>query len=571
MLKTIFSSLLFLSCFVIWVLPVGAQPGSTSEGEVDLVATFIEGNREKLLGNWDEALEKFEEVLEHDRDNAATAYEMARVYEAKKDLESAEKYARKAVAWDGENEWYRLYLADVFQKNGKDELAAEQYGELVKLQPHNEEFYKKWAYYLVRSSKPKEAIEVYDRLEAKMGITEDVIRHKHTLYMGMGDHKMAAAELERLVQKFPNSTAYLHLLATFREQTGEKKKAKEIYRKILEKDPTDARAKIALAEETKGNDRVLFLNSLKPVFEDPGTDLDTKIKEIIPYVKELANTGDKNLGTTLLALTSVLKTVHSDKAKAHSVMADVLYYSGRQNEALKEYQKTLELDDTKWPVWEQLLYIYADKKDFQKLVETSDDALDIFPNQATAFYLNGLGLNGLGKYGDALSSLQQALMVAARNARLKYDALIEMGKAYYHLKKYGKSNDAFEKALKINDNDPAVLKNYSYYLAARGEDLDKAKDLAARLNKAAPHHYVSEGAMAFVFYKMKDYPAAKEWLDLALQHGGNDDPAILEYYGDTLYQMGDTSGALQYWQQALDKGGDSELLKKKVREGKMVK
>ena len=565
MLKYLLSSLFLFTCLL-----SQAQPGSTTEANMELEAIFIEGNREKLLGNWEKAIGKFQEVLEKDRDNAAVAYELARVYEANKDLENAEKYAQKAVEWDGSNEWFRMYLAEVFQKNNKDNLAAQQYQEMVKMYPYNEDFYRKWAYYLVRSSQPAEAIRVYNELEQKVGIHEEVTRHKHTLYMGMGDTKAAAAELEKLIQKFPDNTSYWHLLGTFYEQIDEKGKAKDVYKTILEKNPDDARAKIALAEDAKGNDDIRFLNSLKPVFEDPNTDIDTKIKEIFPYVNELAASGDKNLGATLLALTSLLETVHADDAKSHSVLADVLYYNGQIDRAMVQYQKTLELDDAKWPVWEQLLYIYAEKKDFDKLIETSEDALDIFPNQATAYYLNGAGYNGKGEYREALNSLQQALIMSSRNPRLRYDVLIETGKSYYYLKQFAKSDNAFEEALKINDKDPVILKNYSYFLAARGEQLDRAKAFATQLNKSAPDHPISLDAMAFVLYKMKEYDQAKQWLDKALERGGNEDPIILEHYGDVLFQLGNTTEAQQYWQKALDKGGDSKLLEKKVKEGKMA-
>ena len=565
MLKYLIYPLLLLS-----QISMLAQTGGVTEADLALESIFIEGNREKLLGNWDKAIEKFEAVLEKDRDNAAAAYEMARVYEAKKDLENAEKYGLKAVEWDGTNEWFRMYLAEVYQKNNKDNLAAMQYEELAKQQPYNEGFYQQWAYYLVRSSQPEAAINVYNELEKKVGIHEEVTRHKHTLYMGMGNTKMAAAELEKLIQKFPSNASYWHLLGTFYEQVGEKAKAREVYQKILEINPDDARAKIALAEESKGNDDVRFLNSLKPVFEDPKTDIDTKIKEIFPYVNELASSGDKNIGNTLLALTSVLAAVHPDDAKSHSVLADVLYYTGQPDKALEQYRKTLELDDTKWSVWEQMLYIYMDKKEYNNLIKASEDALDIFPNQATAYYMNGAGYNGQGLYKEALSSLQQALIMASRNPRLRYDVLNETGKSYFYLKQYNKSDNAFEEALKINGKDPVVLKNYSYYLAARGEHLDKAKDMAVQLNTVAPHHPMSLHAMAFVLYKMKDFKTAKDWLDQALQKGGNEDPAILEHYGDVLYQLGKPTEALQYWQQALDKGGNSEFLERKVKEGKML-
>lgn len=562
----LFALLLFSSSLLV------AQSGSMTEEEIAVQNIFMDGNREKLLGNWDKAIDKFLEVLERDKRNAAAAYELARVYEANKDMERAEKFAAKAVDWEPTNVWFQMYLAEVYQKVGKDGSAAAVYEQLVKMEPLNRNYYLQWAYYLVRNSEPELAIKVYNELEKKMGISVDVTRHKHTLYLGMGDHKKAAAELEALIEKFPTVTSYRHLLGVYYEQIGEKGKAREVYRDILVLAPDDARAKIALAEEAKGTDDIRFLNSLKPVFEDPKTDVDTKIKEILPYVNQLASSGDQSLGNTLLALTSLLETVHPENAKSHSVLADVLYYTGQTDRALSQYRKTLEIDETVWAVWEQMLYILADNKDYDELVDASEDALDIFPNQAVAYYLNGAGYNGKGEYQDALSSLQQALIMSSRNPRLRYDVLNETGKSYFHLRQYAKSDNAFEEALKINDMDPVVLKNYSHYLAARpnanAEVLEKAKTLATRLNEVAPNHPVSESALGFVFFKMKDFTQAREWLDKSLGHGGGADPTILELYGDVLFQLGQETEAVQYWQKALDQGGDSKILKKKVSEGK---
>lgn len=548
-------------------------PGALSEGEVNIEGIFIDGTRERLLGNWDKAIVHFQDVLSKDKHNAAAAYELARVYVATKDLEKAELFARRAVEWEPTNVWFQLYLAEVYQKREKDAEATVVYEQLVKMEPRNKEYYLQWAYFLVRNSQPEQAVAVYNQLEAKTGVTEETARRKHTLYLGMGDHKKAAAELEALVFRFPQVPAYRHLLGIYYEQVGEREKARQVYRDILAIDPNDARAQIALAEEAKGTDDIRFLNSLKPVFEDPGTDIDTKIKELMPYVNRLASTGERSLGNTLLALSSLVTAVHPNEAKSHALLGDVLYYTGQTDRALEQYRKTLELDETVWLVWEQMLYILADKKDYDGLIAASENALDLFPNQAVAYYLNGAGHNGKGQYAEALNSLQQALIMSSRNQRLRYDVLNESGKAYFFLGQYAKSDNAFDEAMKINEKDPKVLKNFSHYLAARPkagpESLEKAEKLAARLNELTPDNAVSESAYAFVFYKMKKHSNAKEWLDKALSHGGDTDPTILELYGDVLFQLGKSTEAIQQWQKSLELGGDSEFLEKKVKEGKL--
>ncbi len=542
---------------------------NVSQEDVQNQETFIDGLREKTLGNWDKAIAKFQEVLGKDSKNSAAAYELARVFENTKNLDEAVAKAKNAVEWAPSNIWFKIYLADLYQKTNKDLDAAGLYEQLVNLEPYNQEYYFKWAYYLVRAGRPESAIKAYDQLEKLTGVNEEVSRHKHTLYLGMGNYKKAGKELEVLISKFPNNTGYRHLLATYYEQTGEKEKAAQVYKDILKMDPSDAQAKIALAEDAKGGDDIRFLNSLKPVFENPSTDLDTKMKQLLPYIEKLADTGDRSLGNSLLALTSLLESVHPNSAKVYSALGDELYYLGRMDEALDKYKKCLELEDNVWPVWEQLLYIYTEKNDFDNLIKYSEAALDIFPNQAIAHYLNGHAYNGKGRYSDALESLQQALIISSKNPRLRYDVLNETGVAYFHLKKYSQSDNAFEEALKINPDQPAVLKNYAFCLAARGEQLEKAKQLAAHLLEKAPDIPAHEDVMAYVLYKMKDYKNAKALLERAMQNGGDTNTSILEHLGDVQFQLGNVNEAIQHWQKALELGGNSDLLKKKAAEGKL--
>ncbi len=494
------SKQILLPLLLLAFLSLQAQDELQTPEASKVAELFIDGNREKLLGNWEKAAVKFKEVLEKDAKNDAAAYELARVYEAMKDTDKALATARNAVEWNPANAWYKYYLAELYQKMDKDGEAAELYAQLVKADPHNEGYYFKWAYHLVRASRPAEAIKVYDQLEKMIGINEETTRHKQTLYLGMGDYKKAGKAVQELIERFPKNVEYRHLLATFYDQTGEKDKATTTYQEILKLNPDDARAKIALADDSKGIDDLKFLNSLRPVFENPNTDIDTKIKEIIPYVARLAETNDKSLGNSLLALTSLLATVHPNVAKSHSVLGDVYYHSGQPDRALEEYKRCIELDKNVWAVWEQVLYIYFDKKDYQNLVKTTEDALDLFPSQASAYYFNGLGYNGLHKPNDALSALQQAIIMTAKNPPLRFNVLREMGESHYQLKKYPQAEKALNDALQLNPKDPAAL----------------------------------------------------------------------ERMGDVQYQLGKANEALLLWQKAMEYGGKSEVLQRKVLEGKLM-
>jgi len=562
---------LLLALLTTATLLAQAQNDRYSQADVDLQALFIEAGREKLLGNFEKAEEAYQKVLERDADNDAALYELARVLAEQDKDEEALKAIQKAVQEDDANEWYKFFLAEQFQKMGRDNDAANVYETLVKSDPDNEEYYFKQAFYLVRAGEPKQALKVYDALEAKMGINEEVVRRKHQLYIGTGDMKKAAAELQRLIDAFPQQLRYYNLLAGFYEQIKEDEQARKVYQQILELDPDNAKAKMAVAgavREQSGGE-MAFLNSLKPVFENPDVQIDVKIKEILPLIQQASNEDDRAMLPALLELSRILVNVHPDEAKAHAAYADLLYYAGEKDEAVAEYERTLELDETVYLVWEQLLYLYKEQEAYEQLVERAENAMDIFPNQAEIYYLYGLGQTENGEYRDALSVLNQALLMSGRDGRLQFDVYTQMGKTQHAMGEYGDSNASFEKALQLNSEGTPALNAYSFALADRGENLDRAEDMIERANKLISNNPEYQSTYAWVFYQQENYSKARQWAEKALQNGGDDDANILERYGDILFQLGETELALTNWKKAQEQGNDSEALERKIAERKI--
>ncbi len=556
---------LFLLLFISLNQAVDGQPVRISEEEAQTQKVFIEANREKILGNFENAAVLYKEVLKRDKSNHAAAYELARVYDVLDKADKAIGSIKMAVTWDNENPWYKMFLADLYEKKGKDEEAAELYEQLAKADPNNEFYYSKWAFSLVRAQEPKKAIKVYDLLEEKIGVTEEISRRKHSLYLGTGNQKKATEEYLKLIKAFPYNVNSHHLLADFYRQVGEVDKAQSTYQKILEIDPDNPGATLALADVLKASgDDVSYLNSLRPIFEKEEINIDIKVKELIPYIRKVADTGDKNLAMVALQLSDILETNYPDEAKGFSVSGDLLYHSGRSEEALEKYKKAIALDKTVFAIYEQVMYINLEMHDYEALQANSEEAMDLFPNQSKAYYFNGIAMSQQKKHKEAINAFQQALLMSRKNPRLRFDLFYRLGTEYHKVKKYALSDKNFEEALKINPKDYNLLNNYSYYLALRGEQLEKAKEMSALSNELRPNQPDYQDTYGWILYKMKEYKAAKEWISKALNNGGDNFPGILEHYGDILYQLNDIEQAIAQWEKALEKGGKSDLLEKKI-------
>ena len=133
---------------------------------------------------------------------------------------------------------------------------------------------------------------------------------------------------------------------------------------------------------------------------------------------------------------------------------------------------------------------------------------------------------------------------------------------------YDKSNAAYEQALTLDPNNPNVLNNYSYFLALRKSDLEKAEKMSALLVKNNPDNPAYLDTYAWVLYSRQKYKDARKVIERAVVTG-NANATHFEHYGDILFQLGDVTGAVQQWEKARGLNANSEILNKKIANRKI--
>lgn len=553
--------------FIVQTSFVWSQPtGQMTEAEVNLQKVYIEANKEKLLGNDDDAIVLFSEVLSKQPNNAAANFEVARLFQKKGELRKAETFAKKAIEAAPNNLWFNEYYAKILSENGEHAQAARVYENLVKQYPEGEQLYFDWAYMLVKAGAIKDAIEVYDELEELVGIDERVTKRKLALFQAQGKNKKAEAELLKLTKAFPNEVTYMQMLARFYEQTNRDEDAKVVYGNILELEPDNSVANMALAQTFKENGQEeKYLKAIDGLFKNPDVDIDLKIKELVPYIKKISTYKRRDeMRKLLLDLGETLTLVHPDDAKAYAVYGDLLYHANESNRALEVYKSTLERDRSVFLVWEQVMYILKDLKDADELLTVANDAANVFPNQAAVYFMSGTAYSMLARYDDAVNDLEQALMMSRGNTMLQNEIYTELGKIYHQQKKWAKSEQAFEDALKMQPRSAQTLNAFAYSLAERGEQLPKAEQLASSANQLAPNQFQFQDTYGWVLFKAGDYKKAERWVKKSLDNGGSTDARTLEHYGDVLFKLNQVEEAVQYWQKSVDNGGNSQQLKKKI-------
>lgn len=444
------------------------------ESEVGRQSAFIEAEGERVLGHYEKAAQRYKQFLLENGDNAAAWYGLARTLEMLPDNVAAMDAAAKAVTKDPANQWYRIFQADLFEKVGQPKDAAKVYQELAKQYPQDGAFLERLAYLSVLAGDPKGGLKALDQLEKLSGVTETTADKKHIIYLGLGDIKKAAAELEKLANTYPKRPEYRHRVAQLYESVGDKASARKVYEDILRRNPDDEVAKIAVLEKS-GSD-LANLTALKPFFKDPNLSLDGKIKEVLPYFEKLRKGLAPEAVQALLDLGAILETAHPDDPKAWSLSGDLLYHANRPEEALARYRTCLRLNATVFSVWENTLAILYEQKNYDEMLTLAEKAMDDFPNQAAAYLYYGMAAIEKRQPDDALAQLEQATLMAGNNRNLSLDITDQIGRVLLLKKDYAGAKARLEQSLpQGGDKHPSILEHLGDALHHLGNQTQAAE------------------------------------------------------------------------------------------------
>jgi tetratricopeptide (TPR) repeat protein len=556
---------------------------------IDFERHFFDANKEKLLGNYDLAELNFLQALKIDPNSSATMYELAGIYAFQNNKNQALYYSKKAAALDQKNVWYQLLYAQCLKENKQTNEVVDVFEKLVRDNPDRIEFYYELANSYLVANKLNDAIKVYNRIEERIGVTEETSMQKLKIYKALNNFDKSVEEAQKLIKAYPKEAKYYGMLGEIYQDKGMGEKALDAYNELLKIDPQNAYVHLSLADYYRGlkqNDKAF--EEIKIAFKNKDLDIDTKVKILLSYYSitetytELRPDADE--------LCKIIVEVHPDEAKAFSIYGDFLLRDKKLDEARTQYRKAVSLDKEKFAIWNQLLILDSDLGDIQSLEKESKEAMELFPNQPLPYYFNGASNIQLKKYKEAVDALMEGKEFVYDNPPLQAQFYASIGDAQNQLKNHEASDAAYDKALQLDPNNVYVMNNYAYYLSLRNESLDKAEAMSKKSNELDPNNPSYQDTYGWILYQEHKYEDAKTWIGRALDNGGRPDPkqtsdkldkdgkpikpflgngTLLEHYGDVLYQLGEKEDAVQYWMDAKKAGGATNLIDKKIADKKL--
>ncbi len=528
---------------------------------------FMQAVSQRELGNLQQALELFDKAIVINPEDPAAHYEKARLLQAMSRSDEALVSAKKAVALNPKNQWYKVLFANISKSVGNYDDYISTYEELVKEYPNNLNFLQEMAYAYYFTGDYANAVKMYNRIEENVGINERLSQQKVQLYTKLGLPDSAVAEYEKLIKINPDDPRYYALLAEYCSKNNMPEKAEWAYRKILEINPNDPYVHISLADFYKktGEDEKSF-EELKQGFANPKLDLKTKINLLFNYYS--GNLTEKQKKQAL-ELSEILKKTHPNNVLSESFHASMLYENKEYEKARELLYEILKQDNSNYALWEELLFSDLYLEDYEALAKDSEDVIDLFPSYPLPYFFAGIGNFQLKDYVKAKAYLESGKDFVVNNDALLEQFYSTLGDTYNELEQYEASYKAYDQALKINPENSIVLNNYAYYLSLRSVNLEKAAEMAKKAVDLDPYNSSNLDTYAWVLYKQQKYQDALEWIKKAINNGGDSSGVVLEHYGDILYKTGKNKEALKYWKLAKEKKDHSELLDKKIADGRL--
>ena len=541
----------------------------SEEKRIEFEFMYIEGLKQKMIGNADNAVQYFNSCLDIDPNSAAVLYEIANIHTQKGDFSSAKALLEKAIKINNENKWYKLLLAQINQNNKQYVEASSIYSELMKSDPDNLDYYYLNALLLTSGEKYDEAIKAYQKIEQKIGFNEQVSLARQQLYRVSGKNKEAYAEIEKLIKFNPSVPEYYGVMADMYKEDGNMAKALEYYNKVLAVDPNNGFVQFSLATyyiQNKDFDKAY--EHTKKGFSNPEIEIETKIQL---YLMLSTLQGDNKLPDNKIEeLVEIIRVAHPNDSRSYNIIADFLIQKNRLHEARLNIVKALEIDPNTYHIWEQLVMIDNQISDWENMKTDSEKAIELFPSQGLMYVLNAVSYIQVKDYEKALKTLENGQTYIIDNKKLEAQFELYRAEAYYNLKNRDKAYASFERVIVLEPDNFMAMNNYAYYLSVQSEQLEKAEILSGQVIKANPDNSTYLDTHAWVLFKKKEYRLAKFYMETALKNGGNENDVIVEHYGDILFMLNDIEGAVSNWKKSVELGNNSEILKKKIEEKRFI-
>jgi tetratricopeptide (TPR) repeat protein len=558
----------------LFVLPGCAATGETSPeanpAELRQVPTqeqnlalqhFIDGSVNELKGEFAQAVLDYQEALRYDKDHAIY-FALSRAYGMLNKTVPALEAAREAVALAPTVREYRRNLAAMYLASMKPDSAILQYEELVRLDSSNIESWFNLAR-LYQGRAPLKALDLYRRITERFGPQWDVLLQTADLCNKLSKFDQAAAALRQMSEIDPGNTELRHTLAQTYARAQMYDSALAVYKTLREADPDN----LDIISEMAG------LNLIQKHYTTAARDFDRILRLDSVNVDAKIHIGElyfdqSGKDSTLIPRTREIFEKIRDQApkdwRPYWFLGAIAALSKDDSASVQNFRTVTELASWNADGWVYLSSVFFNSNNFAEMAKVLESAVKVLPDDFRVNFFLGVAYSRLNRNVDAVRVLEHARSIN----KTDQDAISQLALVYEALKHYAEADSLYEEALRLDPKNDLILNNYSYSLAERNMQLERALSMAREAVDAKPQNGSYLDTMGWIYFRLGRYREAEKYVKQAIATGETS-PVVYEHLGDIYFKLNNRDAAIEQWNMALQLDHSNSALRAKITRGSL--
>lgn len=539
------------------------QRQPTEEEKTQARQYFVEGSLLEMQGEYEKAVEQYLKALELD-ESSAIYYALSKSYLELGKLSRAAETGREAVRRDEEKLSFRENLASVYIRAREIDKAIEQYEKIVELDPNNSQSYYTLAR-LYQFEKPLRSLEIYNKMLARFGEQLEILGQIADINNSLGRHEDAADALQRMLDIDPGNESILLTLGNTYMHADKIDKAKEIFLELTETHPDNIDVLTSLVDVyVQLDDFDTAANYLRDVIKNEDLPLEMKIQLGQIFIQYIENDTAREPDKMKLAgpIFDAIIEAHPDEPEPYFFRGVVAIFSDEYDIATEYLTRVTELEPENDDGWLYAGEAYFQSGQYNEAIELLNRGLEKHEEHFDLLFLLGLSYNRIDDLENATHYLGRAVDINPDDVNV----LSMLAMTYDSKDEHTVSDSLYETALTMDPDNHLVLNNYSYSLAERGKDLDRALEMSKRAVEQRPENSAYLDTLGWIYFKLGDIDLAKEYVRKAIDVG-SDSAVVHDHMGDIYYHLDEYDKAMEYWKKALELDDSKEDVQQKIERG----
>ncbi len=372
------------------------------------------------------------------------------------------------------------------------------------------------------------AMEIFNRLERGTGKDMGLSSQKIRAMALKKDTAAIVRELGQLEYANPQDPDVFLYAADIYKTLGADSARYASIRDACVIDSTYGAALIAMAQyyadrdDSAAYDRQVFRALVSPSLE-----YETKHELLRGYVGRMYT--DTAQWEHIESVFAKMQQVNPGEPSLHSLYSAFEYSCGNIPQATEQMEYALSLDPSDADVRSSLYSLQLNMGDTAAAVNTAIGGITYSPDNL-AFPILAASINIVnGAPGEALEILRRVKINEVNNPEAVSNFMSTLGDAYQAADSLPKAIETYNKSIEIYPSNFLAYNNAAYAMAQNDTLLDQALSYARYAVLSDMENPTYLDTYAWVYFKKRDYPQAKKYIDLTLKY------SIEAYVSDSVF------------------------------------